>query len=138
MNPGLLWLICYLAVCGVIAGIIIAGFNFDRIAVAFLCLVNAPIYEEARRLATLIYQHPEQWKMTSHTLTHAKVGEVWSGLGCDSSLHVEGEGFGRWDPNFIERRIIYNAIAWYRRFYIKHLLTQVLNAPALNVPAPAG
>ena len=114
------------------------GINFDRIAVAFLCLVNAPVYEEARRIAALIYQHPEQWAMTSHTLRHPRVGEIWSGLGCNSSLHVEGEGFGRWDPNFIERRIIYNAIAWYRRVYIKHLLTQVLNAPALNVPAAAG
>jgi hypothetical protein len=49
MNPGLPWLICYLAFCGTIAGIIIAGINFDRIAVAFLCLVNTSVYEEARR-----------------------------------------------------------------------------------------
>ncbi len=107
-----------------IGGVPLIGVNFDRIAVAFLRLVNAPVYEEARRIAALIYQHPEQWVMTNHTLRHPRVGEIWHGLSCNSSLHVEGEGFGRWDPNFIERRIIYNAIAWYRRFYIKHLLAQ--------------
>jgi hypothetical protein len=137
MNPALVFLVCWLLCCAFVALVIIAGVNFDRIAVAFLCLINAPVYEEARRIAALIYQHPEQWTMRSYTLTHPRVGEIWSGLGCNSSLHIEGHGFGRWDPNFIERRIINNAIAWYRRVYIKHLLTQVLNARTLNVPAAA-
>ena len=129
----MIFLIVWLAFCIFIFGGIAGAINFDRLLVMFLCLINAPVYEEARRLADLIYQHPEQWKLSSYTMTHPKIGDIWS-IGA-LGLHVEGRGFGRWDPNFIERRIIYNAIAWYRRVYIKGLLTQVLNAPALNVPA---
>jgi hypothetical protein len=137
MNKDLVFLIIWLMFCGTIGGVILLVFHLDRLVVAFLCLINAPVYPEARRVATLVYQHPGQWKAYEHKLEHPKIGEIWCGLGCNRSLHVEGKAFGRWDPNYIERRIIYNAVSWYRRVYIKHLLTQVLNTPTLNVPLPA-
>jgi hypothetical protein len=45
MNPGVVFLIWWAACCAAVALIILTATNFDRIAVAFLCLVDAPVYE---------------------------------------------------------------------------------------------
>ena len=47
---------------GVCVGLFLALFNYDRIAVTVLGAIGAPGYEDARRIAGMIYAHPGEWK----------------------------------------------------------------------------
>ena len=125
MDPTLAFLISWLVMCGGIALIIVVAVNYDRLAVLFLTLIDAPVYEEARRLAFLLIAHPEQWTSTTYNMSHPKVGEI-SGI-CVRSLRITGNGYGEWSPTAIERRIIWNAVARYRRVYIRNLLMRALD-----------
>lgn len=127
MNPGLIFLLCWVTGCASVAIVVAACMNHDRLAVLFLTLINAPGYEEARRLAFLLMAHPEQWTATTYTLSHPKVGDV-RGMSA-FSLGVSSKDYGEWNPTAIERRIIWNAVAWYRRVYIRSLLMRAMDAP---------
>ena len=39
---------------------------------------------------------------------------------------MNGPGFGLWEPPAIERRIIFDAVQWYRRVYIRSLVGTAL------------
>jgi hypothetical protein len=125
MNPGLAFLLFMAAIFLIIGSILTVVFQGDRLLVMVLRLIDAPVYPEARMIAALIYRHPEQWKMGTYQMEHPSVGQIWVGHSA-SGVHVEGK-FGRWDPNLIERRIIANAVAWYRSAYIKQLLSETLH-----------
>lgn len=127
MSADMLFFVLWLSSLAAIPAIVLSIVHFDRIALVFLHAINAPVYEEARRIAALIYQHPEQWTMSQFSLTHPVIGEICCVLGA-CSIHFEGKGFGRWESSRIERRIIYNAISWYRHDYIKHLVGRALTA----------
>ena len=105
-----------------LGGLIAAGVNYDIVAVWLLSLINAPGYQEARRIAGLIYAHPEQWTIARHgVMEHASFGAIRY---CHRPgiLEVDGKGFGEWEPSGIERRIIYNAARWHQRHEIRRAL----------------
>ena len=139
MNPAIAFLLFMVGIFGTVGGVMATVFNFDQILVFLLRSVNAPVYQEARRIAALIYQHPEQWAMTSHTMRHPRIGEIWFRTWLQQQLACRGQ---RLRPlgSKLHRAAdhLQRGRLSYRRDYIKHLLTQVLNAPALNVPAAAG
>ena len=107
------FLIRWLAFCFLIPGVVAAIMNFDRIAVLALREIETPFFREAWAVAELIYRRSEPWQVDRYELTHPKVGRI-SHFGYAVGLSVSGP-FGEWRPNFIERRIIWNAIAWRQR-----------------------
>lgn len=102
-----------------VAAAVAAAVNYERVAVFVLRAINAPVYEEARMIAGLIYQHPEQWKVDSYGMEHPKVGRMRTAY--SSGVELDGR-YGNWEPNAIERHIIWKAVRWYRNTYIKSLL----------------
>ena len=96
MNPGLTFLLFMAAVFSIFGSILIVVFHGDRLLVMVLRLIDAPVYPEARMIAALIYQHPEQWKMGTYQMEHPSVGQIWAGHSANG-VHIEGK-FGRWDP----------------------------------------
>jgi hypothetical protein len=114
------FLAVWMLACGGVFGAIVALVNYDIVAVFVLGALNAPCYREARRVAWLLHQHPEEWAATSYTLTHAKLGEL-RGLH-PASLSLHGAGFGEWSPSPIEKRILWNAVLWYRREHLRRAL----------------
>jgi hypothetical protein len=77
-------------------------------------------------IADLIYRHPERFEGDSRTLNHPEFVRIRGSYA--SNLSIEGPA-GEWEPNFIERRIIWNAIVWRRREAIKKLAYQRLLEP---------
>jgi hypothetical protein len=116
------WLVVWLTICG---GMLIA-FNFDRVAVFILDLLGVQVYGTASMIAAMLRQSPQEWTVKApYTLTHPALGEI-RGSG-PKSLSVTGP-FGEWEPDFIERRIIWDAMVWYRSEYIRSLvLRRILN-----------
>lgn len=117
-----LFLLCLAGFYIAIGGSLLIAFKFDRIMVFVLRLANAPVCDDARQVAASIYQHPEQWKsgLLGYTLINPTIGEITSFSA--SMLHLEGKAFGRWEPNFIERRIIYDAVRWHQRARLRSAL----------------
>ena len=118
-----LFMIVYAAICGAIACCVAIVWNYDRIAVCVLRALDAPVYEEARRIAASIYQHPDQWRITvrGYVLAHDVIGEIHFGHS-PGILEVRNSTFGKWDPSVIERRIIADAVRWHRRALIRKAL----------------
>ena len=126
MNPGVSFLIWWAAVCAIVAIVILAGMNYDRIAVFVLSALNAPVYEEARRIAASIYNSPQQWQADLYGLKHERLGSIHlSSVAC--SLYLSGDAYGTWEPTAIERRLIWNAARWWQREYVKGLLRKELS-----------
>jgi hypothetical protein len=119
MTP-LVFMMVWVLACGAVFGLIVALINYDIIMVFVLRALNAPFYPEARRIAWLLYRHPEQWAATSYTLSHAKLGEL-RGLS-PATLSLHGAGFGEWTPTAVEKRIVWNAVLWYRREQLRKTL----------------
>jgi hypothetical protein len=119
MTP-LIFMVVWLLACGAVFGVITALINYDIIMVFVLGALDAPFYGEARRIAWLLHRHPEQWAATSYTLSHAKLGEL-RGLS-PATLSLHGAGFGEWTPTPVERRIVWNAVLWYRREQLRKTL----------------
>lgn len=113
--------------CASMFGLIACGVNFDRVAVFFLSALNLPVYLEARRVAALLYQHPEQWRIEPivRNLFHPTVGAI-EGINYPSNVHVVGP-YGRWEPTRIEKRIIWNAVQWWQHAYIGSLLMKAMD-----------
>ena len=119
MSSGM-FLVVWLGSCGLFFCAIAAIMNYDVVVVFVLRAVNAPVYSEARMIAALLYQHPEQWKASTYSLEHPTLGTLRASTYV-SSVELDGQ-FGHWQPTAIEKRIIWNAVSWYRRDYIKSLL----------------
>jgi hypothetical protein len=123
MSGFAIFAILWLGFCAVLLGGFINALCGDSIAVVVLRFIDSPLYPEARHVAALIYQHPEQWQNSSYSLEHPKVGSITGSI----ALTIEVQGsFGKWEPGRIERRIIFNAVQWYRTAYMKHLLAKGL------------
>ena len=119
------FLVWWFASMALLFGCLVSGINYDIVAVFVLRCLNAPVYQEARLLAGAIYRHPEQWTMTAHHIEHAQIGAIRY-ITSSSILHVDGPGFGHWEPTALERRIIFDACRWYRRVYIRSLVGAAL------------
>jgi hypothetical protein len=100
--------------------LVVTAICFDRVAVFVLGAINAPFYEDARRVAGMIYAHPDQWSIGHDTLKHATLMIRWTTTA--SILRIEGGAFGEWHPSWVERRILYNACRWHQRNAIRHAL----------------
>lgn len=117
--------VVWLAFCALVFGVVAGGFNFDKLAVFFLRAIDAPVYPEARRVAGMVYQHPEQWTLkSSYYLKHQTI-EVYA-CATPQSLYVSGEPFGNWEPTYIERRIIFDAVEWWKRVYVSSLVHKAI------------
>ena len=122
MTP-LIFMALWMLACGVVFGSIVAMMNYDIVAVFLLRALNAPFYPEARRIAWLLYQRPDEWTATTYTLSHPRLGEL-RGMH-PSSLSLHGAGFGEWAPSPIERRILWNAVLWHRRERVRRALDEI-------------
>jgi hypothetical protein len=127
VSPGeaFLWFV-FCLFCG-IGSVLIFSFNAKRIVVALVVRSDLPLFPLARSIAAMIYQHPDQWSATEYRLMHPKLGGIWTCNGV-SHLHVETE-FGRWDPCWIERQIIFDATRWRARVYLANRIAQALRIP---------
>ena len=127
MNAVVFFLIVWLSLCLLLFGGVTCPLWFDRLAVFVLRFVDSPLYPEARMVAALIYQHPEQWKASSYSMEHPRVGRITGSS--QQSVEIAGD-FGKWEPSAIERRIIFNALHWFRTVYMKRLLVRALETPS--------
>ena len=110
MNPGIAFLLCFVAFMAFVAGVMAIGMNIDRVAVTILRLVNAPVCEDARMVAGSIYRHPDDWTLYGgDALKHETIGTIYH-AGYIPLLHIDNTAFGSWKPNMIERRIIGDAV----------------------------
>jgi hypothetical protein len=71
-------------------------------------------------MAMLIIQRPEQWSFDHYRMSHPDIGSIWIANGA-YGLHVE-TAIGDWKPNFIERRIIREAVDWRIEQYLRERL----------------
>jgi hypothetical protein len=95
---------------------VFASFWIDRIVVFVLYRVDLPLFETAWLVAESIYRHPDEWAVKyGHLLEHPRLGEL-------RAYSVRGLELDGWEPNFIERRIIWDAIEWRRRQLIRKAL----------------
>jgi hypothetical protein len=128
MSPEGTLAVAFVAFPGSLGCVAVIAFNFDRIVVRLLRCSGMPVYPLAVSIAVLIYKHPEQWTCRTHEMLHPKVGSVWTSNKA-YGLHVDSD-FGRWDPNWIERRIIRDAVDWRIRTFVRNRITQAMRLPA--------
>jgi hypothetical protein len=128
MSPVAEFLVVLVSLAGSTGGTIALVYNADRIIVAVLRRTGLPVYPLAVSIAVLIFEHPEQWSGTEHTMSHPKVGSIWISNGV-SFTRIKSE-FGEWKPNWIERRIIRDAVDWRIRGYIRNRITEAMRLPA--------
>jgi hypothetical protein len=91
--------------------------HWDAIAVRIIQRFRIPVCRVAIGIAILITEYPEQWSATQHEMSHRDVGSIWTSNNIPG-LHITTT-MGTWTPTTIERRIIYEAVDWRLRRYIK-------------------
>jgi len=111
------FLLAYFGTCLAIALTITAGVNWDRIAVWVMRQAAIYAYPVAIDIAISIERRPEQWNSDGYHLSHPVIGNIWTANDA-YGLYVQTQ-FGRWTPNRLERRIIYNAVQWRLNSYIR-------------------
>jgi hypothetical protein len=121
------YFVCYM---GTVGCLVLLAFNADRIVVALVAYSGLPLFPLAMSIANLVYQKPDEWSAGSHKMTHRKVGSIWT-ANCAHGLHVETD-FGCWKPNWIERRIIYDAVRWRIGGYIANQVAHAVNGGLLS------
>jgi len=126
MNAATVLFIICLSIIAIVGTIALVATNFERIIVFVLRAINAPVYLEARMVAALIYQRPAEWQTETYAMVHPKVGKLRATIAA-RSVELSGP-FGEWEPNFIERQIIWDAVVWYRTHYTKAKLTAFMRA----------
>jgi hypothetical protein len=107
-------------IAAAVGSVIAIGANFDRVAVFLLRRLNLPLFPTAISMAMLIIQRPEQWSFDHYRMSHPDIGSIWIANGA-YGLHVE-TAIGDWKPNFIERRIIREAVDWRIEQYLRERL----------------
>ena len=100
----------------------------DRLIVNVIALTNAPVYPLARAVASLIYTRPDEWTLGTHEMSHDKVGRIWTANKA-YGITVETRA-GKWNPTWLERRIIRNAADWRIKCYVRN---QVMKALGKNL-----
>ncbi len=82
------------------------------------------VYQTAIMVAMSIIQHPEEWTAETHYIKHKIIGNIWTANGV-TYLKIDTPS-GTWIPNFFERRIIYEAVAWRLDTYIRNSLQRAM------------
>ncbi len=121
---------CVFGFGGVIIGLLVTAMNYDRPVSWLIYLCHVPVFPEARAIAWLIYDLPDEWNGDGYRLSHPTVGSIWI-ANAAYGLKLETP-FGHWTPNAIERRIIRDAVDWRLREYIRGRLGQALRQPVLG------
>jgi hypothetical protein len=118
--------------CATAVALFASPFWYDRVAVIIVrCSGLGPaLYPTAVGIAMSIYNHPEQWSSDGYTMSHPEIGSIYIGLHA-WALEVTTE-MGKWKPNFIERRIIREAVDWRIGRYIRDRLEVVVRKNALR------
>lgn len=116
----LIFLLCVFLIVSAIATIVFAARNLDRLIVGIIRRANIPVFSVAVGIAMLIVEHPEQWSFDRHRMSHPDIGSIWIaneayGLRLETAM-------GDWKPNFIERRIIREAVDWRIARFIRERL----------------
>lgn len=125
MNPLVELLLFIITAGGLFAGVVCVVTWHERIVLVLLCLFNVKVFPEARAVALLLYQHPEQWTSDDFRMSHATVGSIWIANEA-YGLKVETP-FGSWKPCALERRIIRDAVDWRLKEYVRAHLSHTLN-----------
>lgn len=110
----------FLFIVALIGTGIFAAYHLDRIAVFVIRRANIPVFRVAVGIAIMIVEHPEQWSFDKYHMWHPDIGSIWTGNGA-YGVYVETE-MGKWQPNFIERRIIREAVDWRISRYLRDRL----------------
>jgi hypothetical protein len=94
---------------GAVGAIMMAPFWIDRAVVWVLRTFHIFLFPYAIRLAVSVERDTAEWKFGKYEAEHPRIGTIWIGneayglkvkLGCDTE----------WRPNWIERRIIWDAV----------------------------
>jgi hypothetical protein len=130
-----LYLVVWIFSVSVMGAIIAIPLWFDRVAVIALRWsgLGPVLYPTAVGIAVLIVTHPEQWANEGLQMTrlkHADIGTVWVVSG--STLHVE-TAMGLWEPSYLEKRIIREAVDWRMSNYIRDRLEVAVRKTALGI-----
>lgn len=102
------FLIFWAISCAALACLATSPYWLDRVIVFLLRTCRIYAFPSAIRVAMSLEQHPEQWKFSKYEASHPTIGSVSFYVGA-ASLHLDFEGI-EWRPNWIERRIIFNAV----------------------------
>ena len=122
-------LVLFLVICATgIAGFVLflatlpQPFWIDRLVVILLRRLGLgmALFPTAVGIAVSIITHPEQWSSDGDHLIHPDIGTIWI-ANAARGIHVDTE-MGRWEPNWIERRIIREAVDWRVSNYIRDRL----------------
>ncbi|MFC7738581.1 hypothetical protein ACFQX4_22875 [Roseomonas sp. GCM10028921] len=94
------------------AAIMVAVFNFDRITAFLLRPFHHRLFPLAHRIARSLREEPGTWtfERERYRAKHGPSGlSIYTGLADASGLRFE-TNVGEWKPNFVERRIVRNAL----------------------------
>ena len=126
MHEAIVFLIVWLGGCAIVAGVVVIVVNFDRIAAFVIDVTDAPICLTAQMVAALIHQSPAEWENDEHRPYAIRHGDIEVHGSCVRAVEVRGPQFGAYEPNAIERRIIWNAVTWRQRRHIQGLAHKAL------------
>jgi hypothetical protein len=115
-----IFLVLWLGSCAAVGVACSLPFWIDRVIVWLMRTLCIFLFPEAIRLAVSLERDTGEWTFATYCIKHPKIGAV-KYPDSISILNVEiGEMV--WHPNWIERRIIYNACrAAERRHVNQHL-----------------
>jgi hypothetical protein len=113
---------------GTIVLIVTAPFWADRLVVWVLRSHSIIAFPEAIRMAVSLERDTAEWRFTKHEAEHQQIGAAWIANGA-GGIHVDvklGNDTLEWKPNWIERRVIYDAAMLARARVIREQLDKVL------------
>jgi hypothetical protein len=98
-----------LCLAGFFGGMATVPFWADHAAVWMLRTFHIFLFPDAIRLAVSLERDTAEWEFGNYEVRHPKIGTVWIGhdvLG----IRVKIDEVTEWRPNWIERRIIWQAV----------------------------
>jgi hypothetical protein len=131
MKDLLIFLVLCIACVAAVAALCTTPLWIDCLVVILLRRLGLGmmLFPTAVGIAVSITCHPEQWSSDGYHINHPDIGRIWIGNAA-YGIRVE-TAFGKWQPNFIERRIIREAVDWRIGAYIRDRLEVALRKNAL-------
>lgn len=100
----------FLLICGGIVALATVPFWFDRAIVWVLRTFRIFAFPDAIRIAVSLERDTDEWEFTANYANHPQIGSISIGYVGSVCVHLDKQSTLIWQPNFIERRIIYDAI----------------------------
>jgi hypothetical protein len=99
------------------------SFWFERVVVWALRTFHIFAFPNAIRIAVSLERDGAEWELGTSYLKHPKIGSIRMGSVHSVCVHLDGKQPSLiWEPNFIERRIIWDAVqAWMAHRIDAHL-----------------